>query len=248
VGQNPSPAADPNPRISNVPPVAWLEQAAFPNQVQDLHESAAPAESGGKSSDGGAPASDGLQLPAGKKEAGNSDAAALAAISLQPPPPQPPPVSGKFSLVIKDGFESPASDASNSAAAAAAIAHLPFVEAAPLDGGITAPGAQSSTPEKPGQTASGPDPQAVNAEAGTQSNAEPAPADLAVAVRVKAQTSPAASDQSAPAKELPRVDLADAPPAAGLRTETSGAGAWVLSEGLARGGSQPAAETASRLP
>ena len=57
---------------------------------------------------------------------------------------------------------------------------------------------------------------------------------------------PAASGQSAPAKELRRVDLADAPPAASLRTETSRAGAWVLSEGPARGGPQPAAETASR--
>jgi hypothetical protein len=70
---------------------------------------------------------------------------------------------------------------------------------------------------------------------------------LAVAIRVKAQTSPAASDQSAsaPAKEFRRVDLADAPEAAGLRTETSRA-AWVVAEGSARGASQPAAETASR--
>jgi hypothetical protein len=259
VGENASPAADPNALISNVPLVAWLGQAVFPNQVRNLHESAAPAASGGKSSGGGAPASDGLQSSAGKKEAGNSDRGAPAAISLQPRPPQPPPVSSKFSLIMKDGSESPASDASNSAAAApevtasqagaqaaATIAHLTLVQAAPLDTGISLPGEPSSTPEKPGQTVSGPDSRAVNAEAGTQSEAEPAPADLAVAVRVKAQSSLAASGQSAPAKEFRRVDLADAPPAATLRTETSRAGAWVLSESSARGGPQPAADTASR--
>ena len=160
---------------------------------------------------------------------------------------------------MKDGSESPASDASNSAAvapevtasqagaqAAATIAHLTLVQAAPLDTGISPPGEPSSTPEKPGQTVSGPDSRAVNAEAGTQSEAEPAPADLAVAVRVKAQNSLAASGQSAPAKEFRRVDLEDAPPAASLRTETSRAGAWVLSESSARGGPQPAADTASR--
>ena len=261
VGENASPAADPNALISNVPLVAWLGQAVFPNQVRNLHESAAPAASGGKSSGGGAPASNGLQSSAGKKEAGNSDAAAPAAISLQPRPPQPPPVSSKFSLIMKDGSESPASDASNSAAtapevtasqagaqAAATIAHLTLVQAAPLDTGISAPGERSSTPEKPGQTVNGSDSRAVNAEAGTQSKAEPAPADLAVAVRVKAQTSPAAIGQSAPAKELRRVDLEDAPPVAGFRTETARAGAWVLSESSAHGGSQPAAETASRPP
>jgi hypothetical protein len=259
VGENASPAADPNALISNVPLVAWLGQAVFPNQVRNLHEAAAPAASGGKSSGGGAPASDGLQSSAGKKEAGNPDAAAPAAISLQPRPPQPPPVSSKFSLIMKDGSESPASDVSNSAAAApevtasqagtqasATIAHLTLVQAAPLDTGISPPGEPSPTPEKPGQTVSGPDPRAVNAEAGTQSEAEPAPADLAVAVRVKTQTSPAAIGQSAPAKDLRRVDLADAPPAATLRTETSRAGAWLLSESSARGGLQPAADTASR--
>ena len=259
VGENASPGADPNALISNVPLVAWLGQAVFPNQVRDLHESAAPAASGGKSSGGGAPASDGVQSSAGKKEAGNSDRGAPAAISLQPRPPQPPPVSSRFSLIMKDGSESPASDASNSAAAApevtasragaqaaATIAHLTLVQAAPLDTGISPPGDRSSTPEKPGQTVSGPDPRAVNAEAGTQSEAGPAPADLAVAIRVKAQSSVAASGQSAPAKEFRRVDLADAPPAATLRTETSRAGAWVLSESSARGGPQPAADTASR--
>jgi hypothetical protein len=65
---------------------------------------------------------------------------------------------------------------------------------------------------------------------------------------VKAQTSPAAIGQSAPAKDLRRVDLADAPPSAGFRTETSRMGAWVLSEGPARGVAQPAAETASHPP
>ncbi len=261
VGQNARPATDPNALIANVLLVAWLGQAAFPNQVQNLHESAAPAESGGKSSDGGAPASDGLQFSAGKQEADNSDTAALAAISFPPRPPQPPTVSSKLSLIIKDGSQSPASDASNGAAsapevtasqaqaqAAATIAHIPFVQAAPSDTGITPAGGQSSPAEKPGQTVSGPDPQVVNAEAGTQSMAEPAPADLAVAVRVKAQTSPAASGQSAPAKELRRVDLADAPEATSLRTETSRASLWALSEGPARGGPQPAAGTASRPP
>jgi hypothetical protein len=259
VEENASPAADPNALISNVPLVAWLGQAVFPNQVRNLHESAAPVASGGKSSGGGAPASDGLQSSAGKKEAGNSDRGAPAAISLQPRPPQPPPVLSQFSLTMKDGSESPASDASDSAAAApevtasqagaqaaATIAHLTLVQAAPLDTGISAPGERSSTPEKPGQTVSGPDSRAVNAEAGTQSEAEPAPADLAVAVRVKAQSSLAASGQSAPAKEFRRVDLADAPPAATLRTETSRAGAWVLSESSARGRPQPTADTASR--
>ena len=261
VGQNASPATDPNAPTANVRLAAWLEQAAFPNQVQNLHASAAPAESGGKSSDGGAPASDGLQLPAGKKEADNSNAAAPAAISLPPRPPQPSPVSSKSSLIIKDGFESPASDASNGTAsapkvtasqagapAAATTTRVPSVQATPSDTGITPAGVQSSTPEKPGQTVSGPDAQAATTEAGTQSPAEPAPADLAVAVRVKAQTSPAASGQSAPAKEFRRVDLAEAPPAASLRTETSRASAWVLTEGPARGASQPAAETASRPP
>ncbi len=256
VGQDTSPATDPNAPVSNVPLVDWLKQAAFPNQVQNPQEPAAPAASGGKSSDGGAPAS----VPAGKKEAGNSDTAALAAIALQPRPPQPPPVASKFSLIVKSGFESPASDASNGAAAApevtasqagtwaaAAIAHVPSVQA-PLDTGMASPGVESSTPEKPGQTVSGPDSRVVNAEAGTPNQAEPAPADLAVAVRVKAQTSLAASDQSAPAKELRRVDLEDAPPAASLRTETSRAAAWVLSEGPTHGAPQPAAETASRPP
>jgi hypothetical protein len=65
---------------------------------------------------------------------------------------------------------------------------------------------------------------------------------------VKAQSGTAASGQSVPAKEFRRVDLADAPTAASLHTETSHAGAWVLSEGAARGGPQPAAETASRPP
>ena len=267
VEQNPSPAPDltdpnaSNAPISNVPLFAWFEQAASPNQVQNLHESAAPAESGAKSSDGGAPASDGLQLPAGKEEAGHSDAAAPAAITHQTRLPQPPPVSSKLSLVVKDGVESPASGTSNSAAAAphlapsqagaqaaAAIAHPPFVQAAPPDTGITPPGVPSPAPEKPAQPVSDPNPRAAAAESGTPGKAEPVPADLAVAVRVKAQTSPAASGQSAPAKELRRVDVTDAPPAASLRTETARAGAWVFNEGPARTGSQPAAETASRLP
>jgi hypothetical protein len=262
--QKASPApdpTDPNAGISNVPLVGWLEQTAFPNQVRNLHEPSAPAESGGKSPDGSAPASAGLQSPAPRKEAGNSDAAPMAAISFQPRPPQPPLVSSKFSAVTKDGSETPAPDASSSAAAmpnvaahqavahaAAAIAHLPSVQAASFDAaGVTPSGVQSSTPEKAGQPVSGPDPRVVNLEAGTQSKAEPAPADLAVAVRVKAQTSPAAGVQSAPAKELRRVDLADAPPAASPRAEASRAGAWVIGESPARGGWQPAAETASRL-
>jgi hypothetical protein len=261
VGQSASPATDPNAPISNVPLVAWLEQAALPNQVRNLHESAAPAASGGKPSAGGAPASDGLQVPAGKKEAGNSDRGAWAPISLQPRSSQPPPVSGESSVVNKDGVESPASGESNSAAAAApvtvsqagaqaaaAMARPPFLQAAPPDAGITPPGVESSTPEKPGQPLSGLDSRTVNAEAGTPSKAESTPADLAVAVRVKAQTTPAASVPGAPAKESRRVDLADATPAAGLRTETSRAGAWVTGENPARGGSQPTAGTASRLP
>jgi hypothetical protein len=263
--QEASPApdpTDPNAGIFNVPLVGWLEQTAFPNQGRNLHESAVHAESGAKSSDGSAPASDGLQSPAVRKEAGNSDAAPLAAISFQPRPPQPPLVSSKFSAVAKDGSETPAPDASSSAAAvpnvaahqavahaAAAIAHLPLVQAASFDAaGVTPSGVQSSTQEKAGQPVSGPDPRAVNVEVGTQSKAEPAPADLAVAVRVKAQTSPAAGVQSAPAKELRRVDLADAPPAASPRAEASRAGAWVIGESPARGGWQPAAETASRQP
>jgi len=257
-GQKTGPAADPNAPVSNVPLFDWFKRATFPNQVRNPRESTAPAQSGGKSSDSGAPASD--ELPAGKKETGNSDAATLAAISFQPRPAQPP-VSSKFSVNIKDGFESLASGAPNGAlpapevaanregTPAATIAHPPSVQAAPSDTGITPPVVRSSsTSEEPGLTVSGPDPRVANAEAGTPSKAEPAPADLAVAVRVKAQTSPAASGQSAPAKELRRVDLADAPPAASLRTETSRAGAWVLNEGPARGGAQPAAETASRPP
>jgi hypothetical protein len=65
---------------------------------------------------------------------------------------------------------------------------------------------------------------------------------------VKAQTSTAVIGQSVPAKDLRRVDLEDAPPVAGSRTETTRMSAWVLSEGPARGVAQPAAETASRQP
>jgi hypothetical protein len=249
VEQNASPAtvaADSNAPISNVPLAAWLQQTAFPNPVQNLAESAAPV-------------SNGPQSPAAKKDIGNSEAAALAAISLQPLPPQPPPVSAKHSVADKDGSESPASGASSSAAAApevaahqaqaaAATAHLPFVEAPPLDTGVTPPAERSSTPEKAGRPVSGPDPQVVNAEVRTPNKPEPAPADLAVAVRVKAQTNSAASGESAPAKELRRVDLADAPPAASLHTETSRAGAWVIGEGPMPGEPHPAADTASPLP
>ncbi|MGB7720734.1 MAG: hypothetical protein WBL65_12590 [Bryobacteraceae bacterium] len=257
-GPKTGPAADPNAPVSNVPLFNWFKQATFPNQVRNPQESTAPAQSGGKSSDRGTPASD--ELPAGKKETDNSDAATLAAISFQPRPAQPL-VSSKFSVNIEDGFESPAPGAPNGALPAPEVAanregtraansaHTPSVQAAPSDTGITPPVVRSSsTSQEPGLMVSGPDPRVANAKAGTQSKAEPAPADLAVAVRVKAQTSPAASGQSAPAKELRRVDLADAPPAANLRIETSRAGAWVLNEGPARGGAQPAAETASRPP
>jgi hypothetical protein len=251
VGQKASTATDPNAPISNVPDLDWLKQGAFRNQVPNPKESATPASS--------APAGD---APAGDTPAaGHSDAAALAAISLQPRLQQPPAVSSKFSSINKDGFERPASDLSNNTAAApevtasragaqaaASIAYLPFVQPAPLDDGATHAEVRSSTPEKSGQTVSSPDPRVVNAETGTQGKAEPAPADLAVAVRVKAQTSSTASVQSAPAREFRRVDLADAPPAASLHTETSRAGAWVLSEGPARGGPQPATEAASRPP
>jgi hypothetical protein len=104
VEQNASPAT-----VSNVPLAAWLQQTAFSNPVQNLAESAAPV-------------SDGPQSPAAKKDIGNSEAAALAAISLQPLPPQPPPVSAKHSVADKDGSESPASDASG----AGGRRHCPF--------------------------------------------------------------------------------------------------------------------------
>jgi hypothetical protein len=234
VAQNASPAA------------AWLPQAASPNPVRNLAEWATPV-------------SEGAPSPAAKKETGSSEAAALGGISLQPLPPQPPLVSAKHFVTGKNGSKRPASGASSSAAAApevtahqapaaAATAHLPLLEAAPLDDGITPPAERSSTPEKAGQPVNGPDPRAVNTEAGTPTQAEPAPADLAFAVRVKAQAGLPASGESAPAKELRRVDLADAPPAASLRTETFRAGAWVLNEGPARGVPQATAETASRPP
>jgi hypothetical protein len=222
---------------------------------------AAPVESGGKSSNGSAPASDELQPAAGKNETGNSNAAALPAAWLPAGPSQQPPVPSKFSVLVKDGFESPAPDASDGVAAApeaaanragthaaATVAHLPFVQAASFDSGSAPSAVQSSTPEKSGQIAAGLVPRAVTTEAGTPSKAEPVPADLAVAVRVKPQTSTAVIGQSVPAKDLRRVDLEDAPPVAGSRTETTRMSAWVLSEGPARGVAQPAAETASRQP
>jgi nicotinate-nucleotide--dimethylbenzimidazole phosphoribosyltransferase len=429
VGQNASTATDPtdpnapnvpHARVSNAPLVGWLEQTAFPNQVQNLPDSAAPAESGAHShaaalaavplqprptqpapvsGESSAVIKNGSEAPASAavssqgahmtartsrrsarpaasttqtvaipeqakataavaasanvppvsaatrenrptravnlpdsaapaESEANSDAAALAAVPLQPRPPfanvppdpgkvgpsvspsrttlsgaaqadrptgsigsgaaqnasaanaphapisnvplvgwleqtapQPSPVSAKSPAVAKNGSESPASAAPDSSAAApevagqqaqpqaaAAVAPVPFVQAALLDTGIAPQAAQSSTPEKAGQPVSGPNPRAVNAESGTPGKAEAASADLAFAVRVKAPASPAASVPSAPAKELRRVDLADAPPAAAPRTETSRAGAWALSEGPARAASQPAAETPSRLP
>jgi hypothetical protein len=379
VGQNASTATDPtdpnapnvpHASVSNAPLVGWLEQTAFPNQVQNLPDSAAPAESGAHSDaaalaavplqprptqpapvsgESSAVIKNGSEAPASAAvssqgarmtartsrrsarpsasttqtvaipEQAKATAAVAASANVPPDPrkvgpsvspsrttpsgaaqadrstgsiesgaaqnasaanaphapisnvplvgwleqtaPQPSPVSAKSPVVAKNGSESPASAAPDSSAAApevagqqaqpqaaAAVAPVPFVQAALLDTGIALQAVQSSTPEKAGQPVSGSNPRAVNAESGTPGKAEAAPADLAVAVRVKAPDSPAASVPSAPAKELRRVDLADAPPAAAPRTETSRAGAWVLSEGPARAASQPAAETASRLP
>ena len=55
-GPKTGPAADPNAPVSNVPLFDWFKQAIFPNQVWNPQESTAPAQSGGKSSDSGAPA------------------------------------------------------------------------------------------------------------------------------------------------------------------------------------------------
>ena len=256
VGENASPASAPSAPAPPVPLAAWFQQAASPNPVPNPGESATPAQSGGKSSDHGSPASDALQFPAGGKETGNPDLAAPAAISLQP---QAPPASRRFSQIAKDGVEDPASGAPDGAdsapvvaanragaQAASTIARLPFAPAAPSDTGIAPPAVPGSTPEKPGLTVSGPEPRAAGADAGTPGKAEPAPADLAVAVKVKPQASVAASAQSAPTREPRRVDLADPPPATRLHTETSRTGAWAAGEAPARGGAQLAAQTAAQ--
>jgi hypothetical protein len=243
VSAAPTPSADPSVDGGRSP---------FAKQLEDLQ----PASNFNQSKTPGEGSVHGSRQAAVKKESAEPSASCLAVLPFIPLPQQPQPISFKFSL-LKDGFQD--ADLKSRRGAASALDSVTATPQAAVAGITISPlGTQDLTTETAPQITDAAVPREAVSKPEAPINAEAALADLAVAVNVKSQSSPAptwhTADTSAgaavripPAKEARRVDLEDIPQAAALRGQALRSTVWTSRDASPGGASHELAEPPTSL-